>query len=164
MFTNQLTAHLPIYDSDTNLTISTKAAFLGATAIGLLSFAHDVYADRGHTSGALHNTTDDIVNSLLFLGFLFALSVAALRRPHENTRIADLVLSLSFIAITLGTVIFVWGNMPKPVSISFSVGFALLAVGYATCVDSCVDQDEGSSALVLKMAKINDIVSHRKTS
>ncbi|KAH9487423.1 hypothetical protein JR316_0001498 [Psilocybe cubensis] len=122
-----------------------QAAFLGATAIGLLSYARDVYAERdAGGNGALHSKTDDIVNSLFFLGFLFALSVAALRRPQENTGIADFILSLSFVTITFGTVIFIWGNMPKPVSISFSVGFALLAVGYATCVDSDPDQEGGN--------------------
>ncbi|PPQ69916.1 hypothetical protein CVT25_002474 [Psilocybe cyanescens] len=127
-----------------NHSVRTLAAFLGATAIGLLSFTHDVYSDRNNPSGAVHKGTDDTVNSFLFLGFLFALSVAALRRPHENTRIADFVLTLSFATITLGTFIFVWRNMSKPVSISFSVGFAFLALAYATCIDSCVDQDRGN--------------------
>jgi len=67
--------------------------------------------------------------------------VAALRRPGENTRIADSILNLSFFALVIGTIAFVWANLPKAVAVCLTVSVGLLLVAYTILTDPNPDRD-----------------------
>jgi lipopolysaccharide export LptBFGC system permease protein LptF len=62
--------------------------------------------------------------------------VAAFRRPGENTRIADIILTLSFYVLLVGTMVFTWANMRKFVAIVLTVVIAFLAMAYLIVKDS----------------------------
>ena len=80
--------------------------------------------------------TSDAVADLCFLvGFLTSLSVAAFRRPGQNTRIADTILTFSFYTLLVGTMVFTWANMRKFVAIALTMVVVLLAMAYLIVKD-----------------------------
>ncbi|KAF8159309.1 hypothetical protein B0H34DRAFT_796576 [Crassisporium funariophilum] len=132
-----------VEESSRNDSIRTLAVFFAATAIGLLSFTHDIYSNRESSSGAAKRlVSDDVTDAWLLLAMLFALSVAALRRPGGNTRISDFVLTLAFYALLIGTMVFVWANWRKAVAIIFTTVLGMLAVAYVSVIDPSPSQDE----------------------
>ncbi|KAF8799157.1 hypothetical protein BYT27DRAFT_7343084 [Phlegmacium glaucopus] len=133
-----------------NDSIRTLAIFFAATAVGLLSFVEAVYTKReGSSTGGV---SDDITHLFLLLSMLFSLSVAALRRPRGNVQIADFVLRLSFLTLLIGTLVFVWFNLRRVVSICFTVAFVLLALAYLIWTDP----DQTGEALSGRFVRIRD--------
>lgn len=127
-----------------------KAIFFAATAVGLLSFVEAVFANRGGSTSSKDRVYDDVVVTCLLLSMLFSLSVAALRRPHGNTHVADFILKLSFLTLLTGAMVFTWANQRTIASIVFTVSFVLLVIAYWTWTDPNPNGEEGKYSLSSK--------------
>ncbi|PPQ91211.1 hypothetical protein CVT25_001227 [Psilocybe cyanescens] len=128
-------------ESSTNNAIRTLAIFFAGTAVGMLSFVEAVFTKREGSPSSEGGVSDDVVVTCLLLSTLFSLSVAALRQPQRNTRVADFALRLSFLTLLAGMMVFTWENQRTITSVVFTVSFILLVIAYSTWTDPSPNSD-----------------------
>src|ERR1700761_7957773 len=92
------------------------------------------------------------MNSLYLLALIFTLTVGTLRHPKENTCMSDAILNLSFLALVIGTLIFVWAEMNRPVSITLTIGVGMLTVMYMVCTDPNPDSNCDSGEIIIHVS------------
>jgi len=92
-----------------------------------------LYCWRGETPNIYVHIIFGAVHSFMHSLPIFSRSVVALRRPRENARIVDFALNLSFLALVIGTTIFVWADLRRATAIYLTV-----------CLQDCVHDFHGS--------------------